>query len=339
MAKENIKQALFRDPSVDATKGLLILMVVVHHVVDVGARELPNGNELLLFVENIQRPLILCYFMQAFFIITGMCSNFDKPFKPFILNQVRSLLIPALTFTIILGAFHFSGMGDIKHIVWQLLFYLGNFWFITSLFMAKVIFYVLHRYILSKRVIIVVLLAISLFGVFLNDVEQYPNFYYHRHTLVLIASIGIGAELKEYLKSKRVLLASLFLYPVLIMLSYVLFDSKIPYLTYGFGITMVTWPIYIILSTTGTVIITKIGALLMNNSILKLCGKNSLLIYIFNSEILESVIGAYSGTLSNCNFSTSVILYAFFVIITTATGIYISYLFNHTKLRVFLGKF
>lgn len=87
---------------VDIAKGVLITYLIIHHIIDFGISNFGLGNNFVLSIlRELQRPIMLCYFMQAFFFITGYCSNFDTPFLIFLKKQIKSLLIPALIFTIL----------------------------------------------------------------------------------------------------------------------------------------------------------------------------------------------------------------------------------------------
>ena len=105
-----------RDRLLDFAKGILISMLVLHHIVDVGYRMNHIDNNVLLFMNNIQKPLITCYFIPAFFLITGMVSNFSRPFGPFVFSQFKILLLPAIVFTILFHPFYWGG-GIIQYIM------------------------------------------------------------------------------------------------------------------------------------------------------------------------------------------------------------------------------
>ena len=98
MINNQIKEG--RDSSIDMAKGILIAMLIFHHIVDVCA-QLDVSNIVISAMRSIQKQMIVCYFMPAFFMITGICSNFNKPFVPFVKNQIKSLLIPAVSFILL----------------------------------------------------------------------------------------------------------------------------------------------------------------------------------------------------------------------------------------------
>ena len=81
---------------VDVAKGLLILMVILLHVSYTTIHDYSIKNALfegnLVFVNVVFTP----FFMPAFFVITGMCTNFYKPFILFIWSSIKSIIIPVL---------------------------------------------------------------------------------------------------------------------------------------------------------------------------------------------------------------------------------------------------
>ena len=88
-----------RIPWIDIAKGILILIVILHHMPQVADRLLNVDNLKLLEKSSC---LYLSYFMPAFFIITGLCTNFNKSFSSFFEKNFRQLIIPSLVFSILL---------------------------------------------------------------------------------------------------------------------------------------------------------------------------------------------------------------------------------------------
>lgn len=186
-----------RDRSLDMAKGLLIAMLVFHHIVDVGYRMNRIDNEVLRFMFNIQKPLITCYFMPAFFIISGMVSNFKRPFRPFIYNQFKTLLIPAISFTVIFHPFFWEGYSSIHYDLLELFEKGGMFWFLIALFFAKCIFYIMRKLFSKDYLLIITLLILSIIGTIINQYDMFPNYLMNRHVLDLTLFLGLGHIFKE----------------------------------------------------------------------------------------------------------------------------------------------
>ena len=84
----------------DVAKGLGILLVVLHHIVNVCNRLGLNNTTLQLL--DRQNVLYCCFFMQMFFMVSGYCTNFNKPFKSFLLSRTKTLLVPFLFFGVLM---------------------------------------------------------------------------------------------------------------------------------------------------------------------------------------------------------------------------------------------
>lgn len=133
-----------RLPFVDTTKGLLIVFLVFHHIVNMAKGKMPIDN-----LNNITGWDILYvpYFMQAFFFITGYCSSFNKKAKAFICSNAKSLLIPLVSFCIINQFFSWLIDGDNFFFVTVLgkrfFFVTELYWFLSALFIAKMLLFII----------------------------------------------------------------------------------------------------------------------------------------------------------------------------------------------------
>ncbi len=86
----------------DVAKGLLFLMVIYDHLLDVYLTLLEHDN---YFIEHLNEGqwIYKLFFMPAFFCITGMCSIFNKKFTPFLISNFKTLIIPNLVFSVLLN--------------------------------------------------------------------------------------------------------------------------------------------------------------------------------------------------------------------------------------------
>lgn len=134
MAKERLHY-------IDVAKGLLILMVVWGHY------------ELLCrLCFNIKDPLVdtldgleitwVAFFMPAFFFLTGYCTNFSRPFIPFVWQSVKILLIPAIVINYVCNVAEYLSWGEnpiwiAKTIGKNFLLKCAGEWFTPSLFLSR----------------------------------------------------------------------------------------------------------------------------------------------------------------------------------------------------------
>mgnify|MGYP004467324217 CR=1 FL=1 len=330
-----------RDSSLDMAKGILIAMLIFHHIVDVGIRLNNINNNVLSIMEMIQSPLIVCYFMPSFFIITGMCSTFKKQFIPFFIRQIKTLLLPAIVFVFLFHLYQGDSLktllGDVKRLFW-----LGSdYWFITALFEAKIFYYFLRKYLTSNKVLFLILLCLSSFGALLNDLfnVKCPNdFFMIRHTLDLMVFIGVGNLFKDYFNNRNVIIVTTSLFVLLVSL-YIITGEHLPYVTYTFATSLISWPIHIVLSISGTVAIITVCRYISNNHLIEYIGKNSLSIYLMQWYTLIMFIDAFENILSENDIVISIACISSIFISTISIGLFVAYITNNTKLRILMGKF
>ena len=82
---------------IDVAKGIMISLLVFHHYPS------SMGGIAVAHIDEIKcwQEWFIVFFMPAFFFITGFCSNFNKPFKEFLISNLKVLLIPAILFIVI----------------------------------------------------------------------------------------------------------------------------------------------------------------------------------------------------------------------------------------------
>lgn len=78
---------------IDVAKGLLMVLVVFHHV-DGNATKYGIINSAVDDIHAFSN-IFVSFFMPCFFIITGYCSNFTKPFVRFLLGSIKGIMLPA----------------------------------------------------------------------------------------------------------------------------------------------------------------------------------------------------------------------------------------------------
>lgn len=335
--KEYFPITKVRDRAIDMAKGFLIAMLIFHHIVDVAGQS-GVSCDVLLFMKSIQMQLIVCYFMPAFFMITGICSNFDKPFLPFLKSQIKTLLVPAVSFILL---FHIYQGDSIRHLcgtVMRLFLFGKDFWFLVALFEAKVIFWIINKFVNDRKFQTILLLLCSIVGVILNDLNLCQNYFMHRHVLDLILFLGFGHLFKENYRSKTIILWSIIIY-VLTLIIYMFFDMKIPYVTYTFATSFSAWFSHVLLSFTGSVIVLWICRSLKVDSLIEYMGKKSLAIFLMQWYSLFMFIDMASEILQNGTIAETLVVICSIFISTIAIGLFVGYLCDHTRLRILMGKF
>ena len=155
---------------IDIAKGVLILMVVYGHVYGVNQ----SINHPLLYYIHLSANSFVAYYMPCFFVITGFCSNFKKPFKEFLSNSVKTIVLPAFSFSLLffILARQFD-LLSIREFIKLELFYGGEFWFLSSLFLARLMYWSISR-LFSDRSLALLCIIFFVIGYSLNS---FPHKY------------------------------------------------------------------------------------------------------------------------------------------------------------------
>lgn len=271
MAKERLYH-------LDVAKGVLIILLVIQHfwIVSHG-----NGIDTIPFDSHFGawQLIFISFFMPAFFFITGYCSNFDKPAKVFVWNQVKTLLVPLLTFQLIDNMFMSVRYVDYSWLSPMVGIPNSSFWFLSAMFLCKLFYYLLKRFIKVESYLLIASFVVSILGVFLIDYFPEYNFFACQHALIAVVFLGVG----EYLRFHPSLFGkvqkySLILFPWLYLLL-IMFKRDIPYLTGAVNIPLQYIPVFYALSFMGTLSLVKVCMKINRNVILEYLGAISLTVY------------------------------------------------------------
>lgn len=214
----------------------------------------------------------------------------------------------------------------------------GSFWFLSSLFVAKIIYWLLirsnHKNIFFRIVILSILVGV---GFLLSDIPIKYDIWYFHYAFSLAIFIEIGILLKEYM-TKNLLIMSSLLY-VLICVLLALTGLHKPVVAMGFKCAIHEIPLYLLSATTGTCLVLQVSKWINYNKVLQYFGKESLLFYIFQFKVMFML----EQTFIFCFKITDWLSVAFFVLsiylITILLLSIISYAFRYKYLSYLLGKF
>lgn len=335
MINNQIKEG--RDSSIDMAKGILIAMLIFHHIVDVCA-QLDVSNIVISAMRSIQKQMIVCYFMPAFFMITGICSNFNKPFFPFVKNQVKSLLIPAVSFILLFHIYQGDTIRQLGGTIMRLFIFGKDYWFLIALFEAKLLYWILNKYVNNSKEIIVILLALSFIGSLLNTFDVSQNFFMHRHVFDLTLYLGVGNMAKSCYRKQKVSVSCLIVF-VSVLSIYTIVGIKIPYVTYTFATPVPHWVSHVLLSISGSYLVLWLSRSIKVDALIEYMGKNSLVIFLIQWYTLFMFLEAFETILSENKVATSISCILAIFISTISIGLFVAYIINNTKMRFLIGKF
>ena len=286
---------------IDIAKGILIFLVIIHHLPQL-AIEYGISNDFLLLLDAFSNYYV-AFFMPAFFIITGICTNFTKlSFGKFVQHQFATIMLPAFC----LGAvsvwisllakgctipLEYCKIGFKTFIVSG-----GPFWFLTALFLAKIIFRIWLE-LLSKLKIVsgrLYIIYTTIFCLVLYIIgciclkNNVFNVWRFEHALVLTIFLFVGQLLKRY-NFKKLYLHSGVVY-VISIFCFNIFGWKIPYVTARFNIDIEHIITFMILAVFGTMLVLYIAKRIMANMLIEYFGKNSLIVYTLHISVMYLVL-------------------------------------------------
>ena len=220
--------------------------------------------------------IFTCFYMPAFFIISGYCSNFNKPFGTFLISIVKTLLIPLIAFTLIDQAAisFFNKKNYIDHL-WLHILNGGGLWFLQTMIIGKFILYCIRKK-NGKLEGIIVCFILLCAGVFTNQWDIGPNPFFYKHALIASFWIAVG----QWLRGKqsifeKLLKWSFYAYPIIAIATFIISTS----FTAMISISLKTIPFHILYSLVGSMFLLKICSLISENRILEFWGKNSITVY------------------------------------------------------------
>jgi len=283
-----------RIKEIDLAKGIMILSVMIGHISYWCCTIC--GSNLLIDCKLIGRVASVFggYEMMGFFILSGYCSNFDKPFIGILTSGIRKLLVPTLVVMLLINCLFglLYGRSPLPE-MWDTIINLGGQWFVVSMFFARLIYWVLKKNIRCQAYLLVSLLLVSFSGLILNQVDLFPNIWSHRQTLFFVLFLGIG----QFLKGKKIPLINHWFLAAYLLLSFIFkYLLHCSYPSVCAVIHASCWDIItlIIIGVSGTIAIVSVCKLISWCRALEYIGRNSLVFYICHQSFLISTITAVS---------------------------------------------
>ncbi|MBO5613525.1 MAG: acyltransferase family protein [Prevotella sp.] len=330
---------------IDVLKGILIIIVVLHHIFG-----LMRQYEYLPQETDYLEKLYVPFFMAAFFVVTGFCSNYNKDFKSFLRTNAKSLLVPAIIFYYII---HGADLIITQRIsIFEIVKMCGKFvlfggaWFLTSMFFAKLIAYALinnqklknifqSAYLWGGQIFVILLFLMLISSVLCTYKIPEPWSLYHSFGLVIF--IILGTYMRNIKIGKYIFIASLIIY---IFYAYVLihYDLHLPRITSKLSIYPYEIPLFVIGAMSGTLVIWYISKIIDRNNVLEYLGRNSLVIYLTHWIIIKGLIVLYQRYVSYVEITTPVMFVSLFAI-TMIMCVCLVKLFQNKRFSWMIGKF
>lgn len=260
---------------IDMIKGISMILIIFSHS---GATE---------FFQRLYTPI----FLTVLFFTSGYTFNKNNNFKTFILNKIRSLVIPLF----ILGGINavLASLLNGDNLIFRLkglLFEVNNgnddMWFIACLFSCEVIFYFVIKLCKENRKLILSnVIIISAIGMIWIEIIEIRLIWQLELAMVLILYLGMGylykgieEKYKKYVSNKMLIM--LFL---VYLLSVLVFNNKANIHNENLG----NEAFFLISSIIGIAFVVVLCKIIKPIKHIIFIGKNTLVYYAFQSKVIK----------------------------------------------------
>lgn len=341
---------------VDIAKGLMIIGMVLNHIPGVCSN---YGIDISSFKFGPIGYVYGVFTMQTFFLLSGYTSNFDKGFGEFLKKQIKSLIIPYIFFLplifVIVKKMTMEVFGE------NYLLFVEGYWFLTALFLAKILAYALHR--INNQILEWVGGILLLFiGVAINEwysgapePSHYHNWFHYRNGLCMTIFITLGYYLR---KSK--ILSFINHYGIWIAIGYMVIygATRLLYLRYNFMVYFIApsythyfvpnlnnvngfliIPSYLFYTITGSSIVIWFSMLINHCRWLEYLGRKTLIVYCVHFSLLCFYITFLSHYMVVDSLITAMLFFVIIAVVTMTSCAVIAKIFDYKPMMWLLGKF
>ena len=183
-----------------------------------------------------------------------------------------------------------------------------------------------------------ILIIMSFAGVFLDKVDLFPNYWYHRNFLNFCFFLGIGYYYKDFILKKYVGIISAVLYAITISVFFIT-NRSVPCVVSVFNETLLQHPVTILLSITGSISCIHLCKLIKQNDMLEYLGRISLIIYIYHMLFLTYCIPALFSSLNGGALFNSLIITFMIIVSTLAFSVCVAKFMDIKYFRWMKGDF
>lgn len=325
---------------IDVAKGLLILMVAYGHIYGVSKGAGVEDVSVEWIHQSVN--LFVSFYMPCFFVITGFCSNFKKPFTTVLVQSFKTIVLPGVFFTAILTVRHLN-YESILSLVKSIVLHGGAYWFLSSLFLARILYWFVFNKIEKKNIQNGVCIVVFAVGFIISRLYEGPQPWYFIHTLLLMPFLHIGQLLKKY-ELKQIKYAAI-LFGLALLSTIILSHIGILEIEYFYHVPGISFKLlnmnltmlipFVLLSISGCLLCLGISRKINSNRVLEYLGKNSLVIYCTHTFVMGHILSQICEGGGLPIYLKLVLAYVLTIIVCCV----IAYILNLKYFRVLLGKF
>ncbi len=222
------------------------------------------------------------FFMQGFFFITGYCSTFSKKWKDYIYGNIKGILVPLLMVSFIISLIHLIfGFRSNTYQDWEKGFLKVSFdyWFLNSIFLAKIIYYPIAKLNFYRKCYATLLLFIV--GFCLWKYNILPEIWYFKHAFMLIPFMAAGEVLRYRTLAIKHYLISFLLFGVT-LLSVLIMGIEPTVIAFDVHLDWNNLVQALIIGTCGSISLLGLCKIIGKCCVLEYIGRNTLVIFMFH---------------------------------------------------------
>lgn len=205
---------------IDTCKGLLILFVIFGHIGWYLMDCCGITNSVLTTQRFYTWHIITPFYMCAFFVIRGLCAQWNKSPKQLFISDVVNIMIPMLLFSIYHDA-----------------------WFCYAMLFASLFYQMLKQRVQYKPLLILISFFVSILGVVLHRYSF--NWSYISFALPFVIFLSLGDLLSQNESFNKFSKSISWLYIPLVIIT-VVCGYNLPFITGAyFNTTFSTFPIFV----------------------------------------------------------------------------------------------
>lgn len=330
-----------RLPYIDIAKGVLIWMVIIGHVYYFLCRK--RFDPTFSLISPICSFLWVPYNMPAFFIITGICSNFEKDFLTFFKSNFKTLKIPAITLTAIWLLVRKICSGETDPISYLHLglvnsWISSDYWFLDALFLTKMTYWLIHKFIKKETMRFFICLLFYCAGFYLTNYTEIREIGAYKHAMLLMIFLYIGTYIKKFEISKTITFICLGLY-----IAFSFFNQLVgigqPDISGGIKLTNINFILCLFQATLGSIGIIGLCKIWGENRFFEYCGRKSLIFYCVHIMCLFEIKEFFIDYMPQENIILSVLTHIAILLFVFIVCSGAAWLFDTKYGKYIVGKF
>lgn len=327
---------------IDVAKGLLISLMVWGHILNIATYQ-PEANNFVKDA-NMLETLYKSFYMCAFFVITGFCSNFNKQFTTFTKDNLKTIVLPAFTLFYITQAINLiyagnTNMIDYLHFNFHAFFVEQGLsaWFLASLFVARNMYWGIKRRIIKAKYRFGLFAILYVLGYYLSHRTQ--NYWSYQQALMFLFFLEYGQYLRDNGGhfSNRKFVIYLTVYITLYLYTMCVTKGDIIGIHRIIHISKTTFLSNLLMAISGSYITLYLAQKIGKSYLLQYLGKNSLIVYLLNWDIIIILWDVFHPLLGNSAFN-NIVCYTSVFLLTISFCIIFTNLLNIKYVRCIIGK-